>query len=223
MADAITELTETWVEGKGVQLNWTAADDATTGSLYEVYVLQNVNQMVPTWSLVTTLGANVVRQTGQASYSLAAPMTSYFYQFPSLTSPPLSVAFSIIHVDSTGAESDALNVSSFPPPVNPVFGPPHFQNGITLDPFGQIAMNPQDSYEEISASVAMVVGALVGERTMLPDFGIQDPTFADVNAIEIQDAINQWEPRANARVSVKYNDQNVASVGVAITSSLGNK
>jgi phage baseplate assembly protein W len=222
MADAITNLTTTWVEGTGVQLNWTAADDVTNNSLYEIYVLQNANQMIPTWSLVTTLNPNVVRASGQSNYSLTPPLTSYFYNF---TSPiaPISAAFSIYHVDYTGAESDPLNVSVFAPAINPVFGPPHFANNITLDPFGQIAVNPQDSYEEISASVSMVVGALIGERTMLPDFGIQDPMFTNVDSTEIENAINQWEPRANARVSVEYNDQNVASVSVAITSSLGNK
>ena len=59
MADAITELTASWVPNQGVQLNWTAADDATTGSSYIVYVLTNTDQVIPTWSVATKLGANV--------------------------------------------------------------------------------------------------------------------------------------------------------------------
>ena len=219
MADAITDLTATWVAGQGVQLNWTAPDTVTNGSSYQVYVLSNVTSMSPTWTLVTTLAPNVVRASGQAGYSLDMPVTEYLYAFPSPA--PVSIALSVIHVDSTGTSSSALNISAFPPPVNPVYGPPHLQNTVSFDPFGQFAVNPQDSYEDVSSAVAMVAGALVGERTMLPDFGIQDPTFTEIDALEIQNAINQWEPRANAVVSVIYDDNNNASVSVSITSDLG--
>ena len=221
MADAITELTATWVAGQGVQLNWTAPDDVTTGSVYEIYVLANANQAVPTWNLAQILSANVVLATGTSGLMLNEPLTAYLYPFPTPTSPPTSVALSVIHVDNTGTESTPLNISAFAPAVNPVYGPPHFQNSVALDPFGQFLANPQDSYEEIAASVAMVVGTLVGERTMLPDFGIEDPEFTNIDVTSIEQTISLWEPRANANVSVTYDDNNVASLSVAITSNLG--
>jgi len=221
MADAITELTATWVAGSGIQLNWTAASDVTNGSIYQVYVLANADQTIPVWNLFTSLAPNVVRASGTSNLSLVAPVPSYFYKFPNLTNIPASVAFSIIHVDYLNASSVPLNISVFSPSVNPVYGPPHFQNNFTLDPFGQLSVNPQDSYEEISSSVAMVVGALIGERTMLPEFGIEDPTFTDIDTESIEQTIQRWEPRANANVSVEYDDNNNASLSVSITSNLG--
>ena len=221
MADAITELTATWVAGSGVQLNWTAASDVTNGSTYQVYVLANANQTIPVWNLYVSLAPNVVRAKGTSNLSLIAPVPSYFYSFSGLSSVPVSVAFSIIHVDYLGVSSVPLNISVFSPAVNPVYGPPHFQNNFTLDPFGQFSVNPQDSYEEISSSVAMVVGTLIGERTMLPEFGIEGPTFTDVDTNSIEQAVQRWEPRANASVSVEYDDYNNASLSVSITSNLG--
>jgi len=214
MADAITELTATWVASTGssaaqttagVQLNWTAAADVTTGSVYDIYVLQNTNQTIPSWVLANSLSANIVQNVGQSGYSLSNPATSYFYQFPNPTNfnigtyewvnnngvlaqvgpNPTSLSFSIVHVDDTASDSDPLNISVFAPAINPVDGPPHFPNTFSLDAFGQFTVNPQDSYEEISSSVAMVVGALVGERSMLPDFGIEDPTFTEIDTIGI--------------------------------------
>jgi phage baseplate assembly protein W len=222
MADAITNLTATWLAGNGIQLNWTAAADVSTSSVYQVYVLTNTNTMFPVWNLAITLNPNIAQISGSANLTLTAPMNSYFYSFLTLASVPASVAFSIVHVDSSNTSSTPLNISVFAPAINPVYGPPHFTNNLTLDPFGQFAVNPQDSYDEIAASVSMVVGALIGERTMLPEFGIEDPTFTEIDTASIEQEIEKWEPRANVSVSAIYDDYNNASLSVSITSNLGN-
>lgn len=58
----------------------------------------------------------------------------------------------------------------------------------------------QDTDEEISDCVEMVLRTTLGQRPTLPDFGIADPTFtlggADLEALRL--AVETWEPRASA-------------------------
>lgn len=58
----------------------------------------------------------------------------------------------------------------------------------------------QDTPEEISDCVEVVLRTTLGQRPTLPDFGIADPTFslggADLEALRL--AVETWEPRASA-------------------------
>ena len=217
MADAITELTASWVPNQGVQLNWTAADDATTGSSYIVYVLTNTDQVIPTWSVATKLDANVSRTIAQTVYSLTPPLTSYIFTFPQNKSN--SYAFNVVHVDGTGVASEGVTVSVFPASVFPSNIPTHFQNQISIDSFGQFTTNLQDTYEEISSNVAMLLGTIVGSRSAVPTYGIPDLPLTQINASSIQGEISKWEDRANALVTLKYDDNNNASISVKIANN----
>jgi len=217
MADDITELMATWMPNQGVQLNWTAADDATTGSSYIVYVLTNTDQTIPTWSQITKLGPNVSRKTAETFYSLTAPTTSYLFTFSGKGNA--SYAFNIIHVDNTGAKSPGVTVSVFPPSVFASNIAGHLPNQISIDSFGQFITNLQDTYEEVSSSVAMLLGTIVGSRSVVPTYGIQDLPLTEINASEIQGAISKWEDRADAQVTLKYDDNNNASINVKIANN----
>jgi len=217
MAEPITGLTATWVKNQGIQLNWTAAIDVTTSSIYEVYVLTNANQYVPTWSLSTTLKANVFRSYKQTSYSLSNPVTLYLFPFP--TNVENSYTFRITHTDYLKAESTAATISVFQNQVMSKNGPIHFANMTGIDPYGQFLVNLQDSYEEIAESVSMILGTTTGERSVVPTFGIDDLPLTEISAYEIQSAITKWEPRAQAEVSIKYDNNNNASISVKLANN----
>jgi len=214
MADAITGLTAAWVPNKGIQLEWTAADDATTESSYIVYVLTNTNKTVPTWSPIGNLQANVTRTISQTFYSLSAPLTSFFFKFP--TNPLGSYAFRIVHIDSTGAQSPSTTVSVYQQQIFPPFTPPHLQNQIAIDSYGQFLTNAQDTYEDVSSNVAMLLGTIIGQRPQVSQYGIEDLPLTQVNSLAVQGSINKWEPRANASVTVKYDNNNNATLNVKI-------
>lgn len=60
------------------------------------------------------------------------------------------------------------------------------------------AQNEQDSIDDIVACVRSVLVTQPGERQMLPDFGMPDPSFSTQghSAMEIATAVMTWEPRA---------------------------
>jgi len=217
MAEPITGLTATWLKNQGIQLNWTAATDVTSSSVYEVYILINADQYVPTWSLSTTLKANIVRSFTQIEYSLSNPTTSYLFPFPSNIGN--SYTFRVVHIDYLKVESTAATISVFQDPVMSKNGPIHFANMTGIDPYGQFFVNFQDSYEEIAESVSMVLGTTVGERSIVPTFGIEDLPLTEISAYDIQSAITKWEPRAQADVSIKYDNENNASVSVKLANN----
>jgi phage baseplate assembly protein W len=78
----------------------------------------------------------------------------------------------------------------------------HLAWPLRLAPDGSLATLEQDSPEEISQSVELVLLTTPGERVDAPDFGLEDPAFRDVSAGEIVAAITRWEPRADAAVVV---------------------
>jgi hypothetical protein len=208
----ISNLTATWVEGTGIELDWTAATDATNDSFYLVYVLVNVTSTTPTWNLVATLGAEIVN--GPAGVVALAPITSYQYPWASAvvlwssgTVAPNALAFQVIQSDDQGNTSTGVTVSAISPAQTSPTAPPHLQNIPALDPFGQFLVNNQDSYPEIADSVEMIVGTQIGQRPALPDFGVLDPTFSypvDTNAIH--NSIVLWDERAVPTITVNYED-----------------
>lgn len=55
----------------------------------------------------------------------------------------------------------------------------------------------QESLEEIEQCVAVIVGTTIGERLVVPEFGIADPTFTLLqDTAEIEASVLLWEDRA---------------------------
>ena len=62
----------------------------------------------------------------------------------------------------------------------------------------------------------------MGGRPTVPGFGIPDLPLNEIHAMQIQSAVNRWEPRANAVVSLNYDNNNHAYLSVKIKDSQGN-
>jgi hypothetical protein len=212
MPNPISNLTATWISGTGIELDWTAATDATNSSSYLVYVLLNVSTVTPSWNLVTTITAEIVN--GPTGITALAPSTSYSYPWASAQAlwatsavAPNTLAFQVVQNDGLGNLSAGVTVSAIAPAQTLPTAPPHLQNLPALDAFGAFLVNNQDSYEEIADSVEIIVGTQIGQRTALPDFGVIDPTFTyPVDANEIRNAINEWDERAVPTITVNYED-----------------
>jgi phage baseplate assembly protein W len=212
LPNPISNLTATWVAGTGIELDWTAATDATNSSFYLVYVLTNVNMVAPVWSLATTIGAALIN--GPTGIVALPPATSYQYPWASAVvlwstnvATPNSLAFQVVQSDAPGNTSTGVTISTMPPAQTIPTAPPHLQNLPALDAFGEFLVNNQDSYAEIADCVEIIVGTQIGQRPALPDFGIFDPTFTyPVDADGIASAIEYWEERANPTINVAYED-----------------
>lgn len=212
MPNPISNLTATWIGGTGIELDWTAATDATNDSFYLVYVLVNVATATPTWTLVSTLSAEIIN--GPAGIVALAPATSYQYPWASAvvlwdsgTVAPNSLAFQVLQSDDAGNTSTGVTVSAISPAQTFPTAPPHLQNLPALDPFGQFLVNNQNSYAEIADSVEIVVGTQIGQRPALPDFGIFDPTFTyPVDTVAMANSITTWDDRAVPTITVSYED-----------------
>src|SRR4051812_3989858 len=61
----------------------------------------------------------------------------------------------------------------------------------------------QDTTAEVAACVAAIVSFPLGYREDQPEFGITDPAFSTrpIDTSEIEDAIANYEPRADVTVS----------------------
>ena len=224
MTQAITNLEASWLPNVGIQLSWTAASDVTTGSVYEVYVLQKVLSRVPQWVQVGTCVSTAQLSKAASAVILLAPNPSYFFAWSLMqnlfgigsTVAPNSLAFSVIHTDFSNSSSNAASISVFPPAQHKPYGAPHLQNNISVDSFGQFATNPQDSYEEIADSVGMFLGTIPGQRTVVPNYGTPDLPLTQIDAGEIETALNSEEKRALASIAISYDDEGNATFSVEI-------
>jgi len=62
----------------------------------------------------------------------------------------------------------------------------------------------------------MLLGTIIGQRPQVSQYGIEDLPLTQVNSLAVQGSINKWEPRANASVTVKYDNNNNATLNVKI-------
>ena len=231
MTEPVTNFTAHWSEGTGIEMSWTEPTDVTNESRYLLYYLKNAynksiteyGKQSPIWLPYRVFVPVAYKSTGDQRYSLANPAT--FYTVP-WTDPIISVgkaensiAFKIVHLDSDLNESDPVYTFALRQAVGVPVGAAHFANNVSLDSFGQFKINPQDSYNEIADSVAMVVGTVVGQRIMVPGYGVPDMPLEIINTNNVAASIHQWEPRANASVSVVYTDDNEAKLNVTISES----
>jgi len=76
---------------------------------------------------------------------------------------------------------------------------PHFATPFRLSG-SSFAVIEQDSAEEIEDCVEVVLRTMAGSRVEVPDFGIPDETFQQLEpnptAETYLNAISEWEPRA---------------------------
>jgi phage baseplate assembly protein W len=63
----------------------------------------------------------------------------------------------------------------------------------------------QDSYEDVANCVEMVLSTPKGLRSALSSFGIDDPTFTQVDPNVLRADLQDWEPRAMVEIDI-FND-----------------
>lgn len=98
----------------------------------------------------------------------------------------------------------------------------HLASLVALGPDGSFVFLLQDSISEVVQSVEMICGTVVGERSVVPTFGIPDQTFTQPSKSQIVSAVAQWEHRATVRVAVDTNDPlGISEVKVTVTPSKG--
>lgn len=97
---------------------------------------------------------------------------------------------------------------------------PHLSGTLALGGDGSFQFNLQDTIDDVAQCVEVIVGTPVGQRTMVPTFGVPDPTFARPNISVISAAIQQFEPRAIA--SVQFNDSNPSTEYITVNVALQN-
>lgn len=81
-------------------------------------------------------------------------------------------------------------------------GVPHLMVPVGLAQDGSLATVEQDSLDEITQSVRMLLGTLPGTRLTVPGYGLPDPTFGHVTAPDIEALAAIWESRAGLTVTV---------------------
>jgi phage baseplate assembly protein W len=92
----------------------------------------------------------------------------------------------------------------------------HLSAQVALGSDGTFDFLIQDSISEITQCVEMIVGTTIGDRTVVPTFGIPDQTFTQPNKGQIETAISLWEPRCLSNVTIRTNNQNVSNISVDV-------
>jgi predicted component of type VI protein secretion system len=95
---------------------------------------------------------------------------------------------------------------------------PHFT--IPMQMSGdRVAVVEEDSEDEVMQGAAMVPRYIKGQRTALPDFGINDQThrMGGPDLAGIRSAINTWEPRAQAVLSSQQVDDAVYEATIELS------
>lgn len=229
MTEPITNFVAHWSEGRGIEMSWDAPTDVTNGSHYILYYLKNAYSLEvsdyglqsPVWVKYKTFIPIAQKSVGDKRYSLGDPSTYYTVSWddPIMVTGKRenSVAFKMIHEDASKGLSDPVYVFSLRSSVGAPSGSAHLKNKVTIDSFGQMTTNQQDSYLEVADSVGLLLGTVVGQRSMVPGYGVEDMPLEMLNTNNLSSAITRWEPRANATVSVVYTDDNEAKLSVSVS------
>ena len=226
----VTNLTAQWHQTAsstslqpGVQLSWTApvlADKNTSIGGYYVYILlKNVSTGSVDPVLFTSVRKRAVKDPTQInSYSVGEPPTTVFFPFswsaPSAYTDPInplssrdSYSFHVVAflAQSNDAQSDSTGVTIYRPNQQMFNLPSHFNPRFTLASSGQVVTMEQDSYQDVANCVEMVLNTPKNLRSALPEFGIDDPTFTQVDPNALRADLQDWEPRAVIDISI-FND-----------------
>jgi phage baseplate assembly protein W len=172
-----------------------------TGSPAPTYSLGS-GSLPPGLTLNTTTGVLSGTPTGLGVYLFEIEATNIF---GAATTPVIIL---------TVSPAQAAVPVVYPLPITP-----HLALPLTVGPSGSFNVVVQDTLAEVAQSVSVLLGTMKGDRTMVPDYGVDDPTFATPNAGAITQAVNQWEPRAAVVVTVgpmANNAQQSVNVQVAL-------
>lgn len=73
---------------------------------------------------------------------------------------------------------------------------PHIAFPPRLTSGGRLAVNEQDSDEDVASGIAVILSWPRGTRRGKPDFGVPPPLFEQAELSELRDAVMANEPRA---------------------------
>lgn len=223
MSEPISNLSFDWAVGMGIQLSFDAAADAGNESRYLMSVLVDES-----WAQFGVLGPVAYSTPGTGRLSISPPRNFYAYPWSSVLSlaggsdtAPNSIAFQIIHLDQYGSYSEPVSVVAMPPRARPPYGAQHLPNFISVTAAGGFLTFAQDSFDEIASSVEMIVGTVEGSRTGAPSYGVPEIPLAPIDAGNIKNIIEQWEPRAQVDVQIRYDDAGEASMDITVKTQTG--
>jgi phage baseplate assembly protein W len=91
---------------------------------------------------------------------------------------------------------------------------PHLAIPFRFDVSGSAVVLAQDSLDEITQCVQILLSTPLGSREVTSDYGIPDPTFVGADPAAITVAVATWEPRA--AVTVTPNPTQPGSVTVTV-------
>ena len=194
----------------------TAAEDVTSTSTYEIYYLANGKYVQ-----YAVAAPKPVRVAGTSSVSLSPPATTFTFPWSIMVTlgpsnnTPSAITMAVQHVTYAGEESALVTATIYPPAVGPK-NAPHMRNGFFLDAYGQTTVSEENSQDEIYDNVSMILGTTVGQRTLVPAFGIPDLTFARINPADIESMVAEWEKRARVNIAVSYDNSNQALISASI-------
>lgn len=82
---------------------------------------------------------------------------------------------------------------------------PHFTYPFEVASSG-VKVVEQDSIDEIATCVYAILATEEGTRQELPDFGLEDPTFAlnGLSEEQLREVVEQWEPRAELLTEIEW-------------------
>jgi hypothetical protein len=225
----------------GINLSW-VAPTVTSGTIggYFVYVLM-YNKTTEAIDAVpfVTLKKSIKRDlTTLNSFSVDVPPTTTFfpfswvaplntinsqaiYSFPNENSYSFQVVVFLLENDNV--KSNVTSVTVYKPPVDdqkiPLHLNPRFSisTGDTgLDGNGVAATFPQDTYEEVASCVEMLLNTPKRYRSVVPEYGVVDPTFSTVDTNILKADLHRWEPRAEVDISIVMDDSNSSSAGIGM-------
>jgi|SRR6185437_3921158 len=109
-----------------------------------------------------------------------------------------------------------------PQPIVPTpVSVPHLSAMLTLSPDGSFAYVEQDTLDDISQCVEMILSTPKGQRTMIPALGFPDPTFQyPVDKNQMNQIIQTFEPRADVSINISY-AEGQTNVQVAVATKRG--
>lgn len=102
--------------------------------------------------------------------------------------------------------------------TTPPSSPQHLAVPFQIDNTGSAVVVDQDSFLDVAQCVQTLLATPQGSRLELPQYGVPDPTFTDGHLSGLEQAVQQWEPRAaGARIPVVINPDGTATVTALIT------
>ena len=201
---------------QGINLSWTAAEDSSSQSTYEIYYLANGQYI-----LYAVATPKPVRVAGSPATTLTPPATTFTFPWSIMVTLETNgntlaaITMAVQHVTYSGLESDLVATTVYPPSVGQP-NAPHMRGGFALDAYGQVVVAEENSQDEIYDCVSMILGTTAGQRSLVPSFGIPDITFTNANPADIESIVAEWEKRAKVQISISYNDSNQAVISASI-------